>query len=101
MTGAVVDPLILDLLEWLESRDRTYQEVIDVWRTSCPKLPVWEDAKDRGFVAQENSNGREIVKITPAGFAFLQQRKTHPKTRRLPARLISSLDPIARRALSC
>jgi len=86
MTGAVVDPLILDLLEWLESRDRTYQEVIEVWRTSCPKLPVWEDARDRGFVAQENSNGREIVRITPAGFAFLLRRKTPPKTPNDPAR---------------
>ena len=75
MTDAVVDALILDLLEWLATRDRTYQEVIDVWRTSCPRLPVWEDAKDRGFVAQENFNGREMIRISPAGFAFLQQRK--------------------------
>jgi hypothetical protein len=76
MIDSVVDALILDLLEWLSNGERTYQEVIDIWRTSCPRLPVWEDAKDRGFVAQENFNGREIVRITPAGFAFLQQRKT-------------------------
>jgi hypothetical protein len=76
MIDAVVDALILDLLEWLASGGRTYEEVIDIWRTSCPRLPVWEDAKDRGFVAQENFNGREMVRITPAGFAFLQQRKT-------------------------
>jgi hypothetical protein len=75
MIDAVVDALILDLLEWLANSDRTYEEVIDVWRTSCPRLPVWEDAKDRGFVAQENFNEREMVRITPAGFAFLQQRK--------------------------
>ncbi len=76
MIDAVVDALIFDLLEWLASDGRTYEEVIDIWRTSCPRLPVWEDAKDRGFVAQENFNGREMVRITPAGFAFLQQRKT-------------------------
>jgi len=79
MIDSVVDALILDLLEWLANGERTYQEVIDVWRTSCPRLPVWEDAKDRGFVALENFNGREIVRITPAGFAFLQQRKTSQK----------------------
>jgi hypothetical protein len=79
MTDAVVDALIIDLLAWLSTRDRTYEEVIDVWRTSCPKLPVWEDARDRGFVAQENSGGREIVRITPAGFAFLQQQKKSQK----------------------
>ena len=76
MIDTIVDALILDLLEWLANGDRTYQETIDIWRTSCPRLPVWEDAKDRGFVALENFNGREMVRITPAGFAFLKQRKT-------------------------
>jgi hypothetical protein len=75
----VVDGLIVDLLSWLASGERTYQEVIDAWRTSCPKLPVWEDARDRGYVAQEILNGRETVRITPAGFTFLQQRKTSPR----------------------
>ena len=78
MIDAVVDALILDLLEWLSKSERTYQEVIDVWRTSCPRLPVWEDAKDRGFVAQEYFNGCEIVRITPAGFGFFSSIK-HPK----------------------
>lgn len=76
MTDLVVDALIVDLLDWLAARDRTYVEVIDVWRTSCPKLPVWEEARDRGFVAQEYFDGREMVRTTPAGFAFLLQRKT-------------------------
>jgi D-3-phosphoglycerate dehydrogenase len=80
MIDAVVDALILDLLEWLSNSERTYQEVIDVWRTSCPRLPVWEDAKDRGFVALENFNGREIVRITSAGFGFLQQHKASQTT---------------------
>jgi hypothetical protein len=79
MTDSVVDALIVDLLDWLAVRDRTYDEVIEVWRTSCPKLPVWEDAGSRGFVALENCNGREIVRITPAGISFLQQRKTSAK----------------------
>jgi hypothetical protein len=79
MVDTTVDALILDLLDWLATRDRTYQEVIDLWRTSCPRLPVWEDARDRGFVTQENFNGREIVRITPAGFAFLRERKTSHK----------------------
>jgi hypothetical protein len=80
MTEALVGALILDLLEWLAARHRTYLRVIEVWRTSCPRLPVWEDAKDRDFVAQENFNGRGIVRITPAGFAFLQQRRTSQRS---------------------
>jgi hypothetical protein len=84
MSDTTVDALIVDLLNWLAARDRTYEEVIEVWHTSCPRLPVWEDAKDRGFVAQENCNGREIVGITPAGLAFLQQRKKYPENTQRP-----------------
>ena len=47
MTDAVVEALTLDLLEWLASGERTYEEAMEAWRTSCPKLPVWEDANDR------------------------------------------------------
>jgi hypothetical protein len=75
MSDATVDALIVDLLLWLAASDRTYQEVIEVWRTSCPRLPVWEDANDRGLVRREQANGRELVKITSAGNAFLQQHR--------------------------
>jgi DNA-binding PadR family transcriptional regulator len=75
MTDAVVDALILDLLEWLSNGEKSYQEVIDIWRTSCPRLPVWEDANDRGLVSREHVNGREVVRITTAGVAYLQQRR--------------------------
>jgi D-3-phosphoglycerate dehydrogenase / 2-oxoglutarate reductase len=40
----VVEALIIDLLEWVTKRDRTYEEVIEAWRTSCPRIPVWEEA---------------------------------------------------------
>jgi hypothetical protein len=71
----VVEALIFDLLEWVASGERTYEEVMDAWRTSCPKLPVWEDANDRGLIAQHQINGRTVVRITPAGQALLAQRK--------------------------
>ena len=70
----VVETLILDLLEWLAKRDRSYEEVMDAWRTSCPRLPVWEEANDRGLVAREDVNGRCIVRITSSGLALLEQR---------------------------
>jgi D-3-phosphoglycerate dehydrogenase len=71
MVDTVVESLILDLLDWLAARDRTYEEVMDAWRTSCPKLPVWEDANDLGLVAVQRANGRTVVRITPVGLAFL------------------------------
>jgi D-3-phosphoglycerate dehydrogenase len=75
MADTTVDALIIDLLEWLTTRERTYQEVIEAWRTSCPRLPVWEDARDRGFVTMENSSGREVVRLTPTGLAFLRDHR--------------------------
>jgi D-3-phosphoglycerate dehydrogenase len=72
-----VENLILDLIEWVGRRQRTYQETIDAWRTSCPRLPVWEDATERGFVETASANGRSIVLATSAGLAFLQEKRPH------------------------
>jgi D-3-phosphoglycerate dehydrogenase len=66
-----VEVLILDLLEWLARRDRSYEETMDAWRTSCPRLPVWEDANDLGLVRVESQDGRSSVGVTPAGLEFL------------------------------
>ncbi|HZR27644.1 MAG TPA: hypothetical protein VFA71_02605 [Terriglobales bacterium] len=75
MSDPVVESLILDLLEWLAKQDRSYEETMDAWRTSCPKLPVWEDANDRGLVALEAAQGRHIVRVTRAGLAWLEQHR--------------------------
>ncbi len=69
-----VDALILDLLEWLANGERSYAEVMNAWRTSCPRLPVWEDATDRGLVATEHVDGRSVVRITSLGRALLERR---------------------------
>jgi hypothetical protein len=74
----IVDALILDLLEWIANGEKSYAEVMDAWRTSCPKLPVWEEANERGLVAHEIKNGREIILITSAGRALLQKRRPSP-----------------------
>ncbi|MGA2743020.1 MAG: hypothetical protein ABSG65_36990 [Bryobacteraceae bacterium] len=71
MADAVVEALILDLLEWLAQSERRYEEVMDAWRTSCPRLPVWEDANDRGLVVVQDLEGRSIVNVTPSGLALL------------------------------
>ena len=75
MADPVVENLILDLLEWLGKQDRTYQETMEAWRTSCPKLPVWEDATDRGLISMDFTQGRNIVRITKAGLAFLEHHR--------------------------
>jgi hypothetical protein len=70
-----VDALILDLLEWVAAGERSYQEVMEAWRTSCPRLPVWEDATDRLLVARACVDGRPVVRITAAGRALLARRQ--------------------------
>ena len=47
-------PLILDFLEWIAARPRPYSEVMDAWRTSCPRFTVWEDVVDQGFVIRRS-----------------------------------------------
>ena len=76
MTDTVVEALILDLLAWLAARERSYEEVMDAWRTSCPKLPVWEDASDRGLVTREARASRCIVSVSPSGRALLDRRNS-------------------------
>jgi D-3-phosphoglycerate dehydrogenase len=68
-----VDALILDLLEYVASGEKDYVEVMDAWRTSCPRLPVWEEANDRGLVTRAKSGSRAIVAITASGRALLRQ----------------------------
>ena len=87
MSDPVVDALIIDLLRYLASGERTYEEVMDAWRTSCPKLPVWEDANDRGLIATENRNGRKLIRASSLGLALLDQRGAHLETDRTTVHL--------------
>jgi hypothetical protein len=67
-----ITPLILDLVEWVDRRPRPYAEAIEAWRTSCPRLTVWEDAMDGGWIAcRPDGTGGLLVAATPAG----QQRR--------------------------
>jgi DNA-binding PadR family transcriptional regulator len=68
-----VENLILDLVEWVARKQRTYEETMDAWRTSCPRLPVWEDANERGLVETAWAEGRSLVRATPAGLEHLKR----------------------------
>ena len=71
-----VDALILDLLEWIGSKPKPYREVIEAWRTSCPRLPVWEEANARGFIEQQYHEGvGAVVSVSPSGNAYLAQHR--------------------------
>jgi D-3-phosphoglycerate dehydrogenase / 2-oxoglutarate reductase len=68
-----METLLLDLLEWLRDEPRPYADVMDAWRTSCPRLPVWEEANDRGYILRRRVAGRgTVVSLSPAGEARLR-----------------------------
>ena len=66
-----IDALLRQLLTWLAQKERPYVDVMEAWRTSCPQLPVWEEATDRGFVDRVRVDDRAVVRITSAGRMFL------------------------------
>jgi hypothetical protein len=64
--------LVLELLDWLTVRPRTYGETMEAWRTSCPRMPVWEDALGNALVSVGSDDGGGLaVAITAKGRDFL------------------------------
>ena len=75
-TSNETDALVLDLLEWVGPGPRPYAEVLEAWRTSCPRLTVWEDANERGFIARRRVSGRgAVVSVTAAGAEHLRAHR--------------------------
>jgi len=62
-----VTPLVLDLLAWLADGPRRYEEVMDAWRSSCPRLTIWEDAVDLGYVDRRPGPCGGVIEITARG----------------------------------
>ena len=62
------------MVEWIAKEPRSYAQTMEAWRTSCPRLPVWEEAVDRGLVAREaKRDGNNVVTVTKPGLRFLRQ----------------------------
>jgi len=66
--GSGISALTLQMLEWLAERPRSYAETLEVWKTSCPRLTIWEDAVKDGLVRIERGN----VVVTSAGATAAQ-----------------------------
>lgn len=74
-TTFTIHPLVRDLLVWLDGAPRTYSEVMEAWRSSCPRLTIWEDALADGLVRVERASGVPMgesgVVLTDRGHAAL------------------------------
>jgi hypothetical protein len=72
--------LVLDLVAWVAEKPRGYAEAMDAWRTSCPRLTIWEDAAEAGYVTRMPRAGREaLVTVTDKGRSFLSQNGRAPE----------------------
>lgn len=64
--GMEAADLLLDqLLAWVAARPRNYGEAMEAWRTSCPRLPVWEDAVAAGHVVVDAAAPRATLSLVP------------------------------------
>ena len=71
--------LTLQFLAWLAERPRSYDEVMEAWRTSCPRLSVWEDAQLAGLVELERGDGgQRRVAPSARGRALLADATAAP-----------------------
>jgi hypothetical protein len=61
------DALVLDFVEWVGASPRRYRDVMDAWKTSCPRLTIWEDAIDQGLVQRCRLDGELAIEATAAG----------------------------------
>lgn len=67
------EALTAQFLDWI-GESRSYDEVLEAWRTSCPRLTIWEDAIGDGLVerAKERDPGGNRIVVTSSGRAFLE-----------------------------
>ena len=65
--------LVLDMVEWIAAKPRLYNEVMEAWRSSCPRLTIWEDATALGLVSCRSADGETTVQITDAGRDLLRE----------------------------
>jgi hypothetical protein len=74
---AAAAALTLQFLDYIAD-GRTYGETMEAWRSTCPRMPIWEDAVRHGLVRIENGgamNASRIV-LTALGTERLRQNKT-------------------------
>jgi hypothetical protein len=64
--------LTLQMLAWIAQTPRTYRETMEAWRTSCPRLAIWEDAQhDQLMVVRAGGAMGPAVRLTERGQALL------------------------------
>ena len=78
------EALIVQLLQWVGDQPRAYSETVEAWRTSCPRLTIWEDALTERLI--ERVSGQTLkdaqVRVTEKGRRLIEERVAADATRR-------------------
>jgi hypothetical protein len=69
--------IMLQFLAWVADRPRTYPETMEAWRSTCPRLSVWEDAIIDDLVRVESGDARAVT-LTARGRALLRSAAQAP-----------------------
>ncbi len=87
--------LTLQFLAWVAQAPRTYAQAMEAWRSTCPRLSIWEDAILDGLVAFDRGPTRDQsrVTLTPKGRALLGASQAAAPRRDVPR----ALDVVARK----
>ena len=56
-------------------RPAPLSEVMEAWKTSCPRLTIWEDAIDQGLVQRCRIDGQPSIEATAAGRDLLAETR--------------------------
>jgi len=66
--------IMIQFLQWVADRPRRREDVMEAWRSSCPRFPVWEDARAEGLVRQcGGERGERRVELTERGRTALRR----------------------------
>ena len=75
--------IMIQFLQWVADRPRSREDVMDAWRSSCPRFPVWEDARADGLIRQRGGDrGEHRVELTERGRAALRRAAILPRSGR-------------------
>lgn len=71
---SAVEGLTLQFLEWIAIQPRTYADAMDAWRSTCPRISIWENALHDGLIRIEpgGASRNSIVQLSTRGQALLQ-----------------------------
>src|ERR1700674_4977960 len=77
-TTETTEALTLQFLAFVAGVERTYGETMEAWRSTCPRMSIWEDAVRDGLVRIENGGTMKSSRIvlTARGKARLGRNGT-------------------------